>query len=110
MEKTDYVPDEGPVPVGTWVFYRGSRTPGVYRVASHMDPSLYPDFPPGHRREEVFPDGVAYELWPVGISVKLGNAHLSVVWARRTSFRINANPELLDEPLHTPPTEEPRHD
>ena len=97
MDKTDYTPGDQPVPVGTWVFYRGSRRPGVYRVLGHLDPALYPDFPAHLSREEIFPDGQAYDLWPVGIPMTRGNAHLSVLWARRTSFRINVNLELDDE-------------
>lgn len=97
MDKTDYKAGDQPVPVGTWVFYQGSRKPGVYRVLGHMDPALYPDFPAGYGQEELFPDGQGYELWPVGVPVTPGNAHLGALWARRTSFRIDVNLELDDE-------------
>jgi hypothetical protein len=95
MDKTDYVPSDGPVTLGTWVYYQGSaHAPGVYTVVAHMDPALYPDFPQSHKREDVYPDGVAYELWPVGVAWKMDRGHLGVLWARRTSFRINIAQDL----------------
>lgn len=94
MDKTDYQPGDAPVPVGTWVFYQGSRRPGVYEITGHMNPELYPDFPDGYSRSEVYPDGKAYSLWPVGVRPRPGNGHLGVLWARRTSFRINIPEEL----------------
>jgi len=97
VDKTDYQPGDAPVPVGTWVFYQGSRTPGVYRVVSHMNPALYPDFGARFSRSEIYPDGAAYELWPVGVPVKPDNGYLGVLWARRTSFRINIAQELNRE-------------
>lgn len=98
MDKTDYLPGDPPVPVGTWVFYQGSaQAPGVYEIVGHLDPALYPDFPAGCTREEVYPDGTAYELWPVGVRRKLDSLNLGVLWSRRTSFRINIAQELNRE-------------
>lgn len=96
MDKTDYKPGDEPVPAGTWVFYQGSvAAPGVYEVEGHMEPHLKPDW--GLQTiplNEAYPDGVAYALWPVGVARKFHNRHLSVLWARRTSFRINIGEEL----------------
>jgi hypothetical protein len=89
-DKTDYLPGDEPVPVGTQVFYQGSAAaPGVYEVTDHMEPYLKPDW--GMQNiplNEIYPDGTGYGLWPVGVARKFGNSHLSVLWARRTSFRI----------------------
>lgn len=93
IEKTDYKPGDEPVPVGTLVFYQGSLKPGVYEVILHVPASDRPAPPPPLTREEVYPDGVAYSLWPVGVANKRGNGHLGINAARRTSFRININLE-----------------
>lgn len=99
MDKTDYIPGDEPVPVGTWVFYQGTAAaPGMYEVYSHMEPHLKPDW--GLHPvplNELYPDGTGYALWPVGIPRGRGNDTLSVVWARRTSFRIDVNLELDDD-------------
>lgn len=89
VDVTDYTPGDAPVPVGSTVYYFGSRTPGLYRVVGHLDPENYPGkFPSELPKDEVYPDGTAYDLYPYGVARKFGNDHLSVIWARRRSFRI----------------------
>ena len=97
---TDYVSGDDPVPVGTAVEYFGSLSPGRYTITAHKDPMAHPyrnaELVQGAAHpcqddealKDVYPDGVAYELWPVGVSRKFGNSHLSVNFVRRTSFRL----------------------
>jgi hypothetical protein len=85
---TDYAEGDDPVPVGTTVEYFGSLSPGRYTVTAHTEPTAHP-FQPQEALEGAYPDGVAYELWPVGVPHKLGNIHLSANFVRRTSFRVD---------------------
>lgn len=87
--RTDYTPGDFPVPLGMEVYYFGSQRHGLYEVACHLAPEDHPDVSNARGAlYESYPDGVAYELWPVGLPKKLGNRHLGVYFARRTSFRV----------------------
>ena len=35
-----------------------------------------------------YPDGVAYDLWPLGVPRRFGNRDQGVYYVRRTSFRV----------------------
>lgn len=86
--QTDYVPGDGPLPVGTSVTYFGSLVHGEYEIVGHTSPEDYPEpLPREIRIAEAYPDGVAYDLWPLDVPKKFGNRHMGVHWARRTSMR-----------------------
>ena len=87
-KESGYVEGDERVPVDAEVEYFGSRKHGRYLVDGHVDPASHPDPPQHMSLEEAYPDGVAYTLWPVGVPLKFGNRNQSVVFARRTSFRV----------------------
>lgn len=87
---TDYTAGDEPVPVGTIIEYFGSHAHGEYEVTALKDPFTHPflrDMSSDELRT-AYPDGVAYDIWRVGVSRKFGNRHHSVGFVRRTSFRI----------------------
>lgn len=93
MENTDYLPGDPPVPVGAIVNYTGSQRHGRYEVIDHRDPAEHPDHLSEDELRELCPDGVAYDLWPVGLPRKFGNREQAVLHARRTSFCVESTPE-----------------
>ena len=84
---TDYTQGDAPASIGSVVEYFGSLTSGRYTVTGHRNPTEHP-FQPQELLKGAYPDGVAYELWPVGVPHKFGNHHLSANFVRRTSFRV----------------------
>lgn len=88
---TDYTPGDPPVPIGTVVLYSHveGTTPTEYEITDHYNPKDHPRLPPGdYELKDIYPDGVAYLLWPVGVEKAFRNRDRSVGWVRRTSFRI----------------------
>jgi hypothetical protein len=78
-------PKPAPVPMGVRVMYMDR----VYVVVEHDDPQQHPAPPSGdYDLTEVYPDGVAYTLWPEDVPRKFGNRGQSVLWVRRTSFTV----------------------
>lgn len=87
-----------PIPVGAIVDYHGSIRSyhGRYEVTQHnpMDvvKQLRPDI--GYRKgddtdaflAESYPDGVSYDLWPVGVPKKFGEREKALYGARRESI------------------------
>lgn len=93
MDKTDYQSGDVPVEDGTWVFYQGSGRPGVYVIDSHKVIADMPERERATYPEDAYPDGRAYNLWPIGVAHKMGNGDLSRVRVRRTSFRVHVELE-----------------
>jgi hypothetical protein len=89
MSETDYTEGDGPVPIGALIEYFGSEGHGRYRITKHDSPDDHPyrQFMP-EDIAEFYPDGVAYELWPVGVPRKFGNRDRAVYYVRRKSFRV----------------------
>jgi hypothetical protein len=57
----DYQPGDRPVPTGSVVRYENRK----YEVIEHRKPTSHPRLPPGkYKLSEVYPDDVAYVLWP----------------------------------------------
>jgi hypothetical protein len=77
------------VPVGTRVRYHGSvrHLRGEYEVIGYSDLSTRHDLPEEAIAEH-WPDGIAYELWPVGVEFKFGNRDQAVYFVRRASFTV----------------------
>lgn len=77
------------VPNGTKVRYHGSLDymHGEYTVVGPYDLTLRSDLTP-EKRAEHYPDGVAYELWPVGVPIKFGNRDQALYSVRRQSFTV----------------------
>lgn len=72
------------VPIGTVVEYHGSMGRGTYTITDHAVPVNR-----GVTESELeaaYPDGVAYELWPLGVKRKFDNRHLARYNVRRGSF------------------------
>lgn len=89
MATTDYTPGDPPVPVDTVVDYTGSMQHGRFFIREHQVPIGNPKVDPDvHDVDALYPDGVAYYLWPVGLEFKFGNRDHAVYYARRTSFSI----------------------
>lgn len=92
--ETDYTKGDKPVPVGTIVEYFGSQEHGTYKIDDVRDPGNHP-----YRRYKnsgttpFYPDGVAYDLWPVGVTKKFGNRDRAILYVRRTSFRVHQDGE-----------------
>jgi hypothetical protein len=85
----DYSHGDSPVPVGAVVSYEGS----YWRIVAHHDPQDHPDLPEGdHDLAEVYPDGVAYDLWPVSLPQKFGNRNYARYFVRRDSFYVKSLP------------------
>lgn len=88
--ETDYKPGDKPVEKGTVVDYFGSHPHGLYTVVEVHDPGDHP-----YRRHldgdmrAYYPDGVAYNIWPVGVPRRFGERDRGVWYVRRTSFRIH---------------------
>lgn len=91
--ETDYQPGDFPVPVGARVYYED----GPYIVEGwHKNFEDHPTFQEHEEVmadiEEIYPDGVAYTLFPADIQErlrnKMGMRHHRVDWVRRTSFRV----------------------
>ena len=93
---TDYEHGDDPVPVGTEVEYFGSGPHGRYKVFGHNEPMDHDELGPMARQHEeiatelmeAYPDGKAYQLWPMGVPVKMDNGHHLLRFIRRTSFRV----------------------
>lgn len=94
LPETDYRPGDGPVPLDSYVEYLGNKRPrGLYVVQAHYSPNEVPERAQEEiQREDAYPDGVAYLLWPVGVPVGMDNHGCAVWWARRTSFRLPVAP------------------
>jgi hypothetical protein len=82
-----------PYAVGTHVEYHGSKQDYhgiVYEITGHYDIRLTRPDVLAHYGEEFvtqkYPDGCAYSLWPVGVSMKLDDRHLSLNSVRRESI------------------------
>jgi hypothetical protein len=83
-----------PYPVGSVVDYRGSHSHGRYVITAHGDPvSLFSPletevlnarYPRG--LDEVYPDGVCYEIWRQGVLRRFGNRMYAVYRVRRRSL------------------------
>lgn len=88
--ETDYTPGDEPVGEGTLVDYFGSQEHGRYKIVEVHDPSDHPyqKLTEGDIKR-FYSDGVAYDLWPVGVPRKFGNRDQGVYYVRRTSFRIH---------------------
>lgn len=88
--ETDYRPGDKPVPEGTLVEYFGSREHGRYTVVEVHSPGDHPyqKLTEGDAKR-YYPDGVAYDLWPVGVLRTFRHRDRGVYFARRTSFRIH---------------------
>jgi hypothetical protein len=86
---SDYEPGDFPVPVGAHVRYHGRSAPhGLYEVtARRLPPEDRPD------PEVNYPDGVSYDLWPVGLPQKFALRDRSVAFVRRTSFIVVPDPD-----------------
>lgn len=88
--KTDYTKGDKPVPLGAIVDYFGSQTHGRYEIVDVHDPGNHPYRAyKGSEHVPFYPDGVAYDLWPVGVERRFGNRDRAVYYVRRTSFRIH---------------------
>lgn len=89
MSETDYTSGDDPVEVGTLVDYFASQGHGRYRVTDVHDPGDHPYrmYHSGNMAA-YYPDGVAYDIWPVGVPRKFGNRDQGAYYVRRTSFRI----------------------
>lgn len=87
--ETDYTPGDDPVPMGTLVEYFGSQGRGRYKIVEVHDPGDHPYrmYHDGDT-DAYYPDGVAYDIWPVGVPHKFGNRDQGVYFVRRSSFRI----------------------
>lgn len=85
---TDYTPGSLPVPVGAVVEYFGSHAQGRYEITSHQHLQAHPHKEEGESWSTAYPDGVAYDIWPVGVPRRFGNRDRAVYWVRRTSFRV----------------------
>lgn len=83
-----------PYPVGSVVNYSGSQSHGIYVITRHENPAalfspletevLTARYPGGF--DEVYPDGVCYEIWKQGVLRKFGNREFSVFRVRRRSL------------------------
>lgn len=82
--EAEYARLSAPVPVGTVVEYSGSQQHGTYEITAHAEPMNIPE---GHDKQEFFADGVAYEIWPVGVERRFGNRDRAVYNVRRKSIR-----------------------
>jgi hypothetical protein len=82
------------VPVGARVRYHGSAgRHGEYIIQGYNDlAGHHPKLPP-EVEAEAYPDGIAYELWPVGVLMKFGNRDQAVYFVRRASFDLAADDE-----------------
>lgn len=80
---TDYRSGDTPIPIGAVVQYHGSLSHGLYTVTARLKPLSC-----GQEMAQHYPDGVAYEIWPVGVEKKFGNRYLAVYNVRRTSFTV----------------------
>lgn len=73
-----------PYGIGIKVRYHGSHADrhGVYEIVGHRDNRL------GVPVSEIpeYTDGVAYDLWPVGVPHKFGNYDRALYFARRDSL------------------------
>lgn len=80
---------EGKVPVGTKVRYHGSvdYLHGEYEVEGYCEVSERGDLTPEQVTEH-WPDGVSYELWPVGMPRKFGLRENALYFVRRSSFTV----------------------
>lgn len=78
-------PKPEPLPKETLVSYEGE----LYRVTDYDQPEEHPLPPPGdYDLAEIYPDGVAYVLWPEGVARKMGNRFQTRIWVRRTSLTV----------------------
>lgn len=89
--ETDYTPGDAPLHVGTDVDYFGSRTEmhGRYTITDRNT------IPKGSDWEEMCPDGVTYDLWPVGVPVKFGNRDKAIYKVRRLNLRVIPPKEIM---------------
>ena len=93
---TDYTPGDEPLTVGTVVQYTGSHAHGRYEITDvHDDLTKYPRarLPLSAAFLAAYPDGHAYDLWPVGVERRFGNRDRAVYWVRRTSLAVVSRPE-----------------
>lgn len=79
-----------PYKIGTVVRYRGSKEHmhGEYRVTGHGTPGR-PGASEVYTVEELagyYPDGVSYDLWPVGVPHKFGERDKALYYVRRESI------------------------
>lgn len=87
--ESDYKRGDKPVEEGAVVEYFGSQPHGRYKIVEVHDPEDHP-----YRMYHVgdmnayYPDGVAYDLWPLGVPRRFGNRDQGVYYVRRTSFRV----------------------
>lgn len=88
MTETDYEPGDFPVPIGVEVEYFGSQAHGRYVVHGRVNVLEKLQLERPGALAEAYPDGAAYHLWPVGVPQKFGNRDQSVLFVRRTSFRV----------------------
>ncbi len=77
-----------PIPVGTIVNYTGSHAHGRYVVHAHQDPAEV--FPASQLElvKDRHPDGVCYEIWPVGVEVAWQNRDQMVHRVKRASLEV----------------------
>ena len=95
MTETDYTEGDEPVEIGAIVEYFGSHRAGRYEITGHrspesrllMGPAVSPELLRSAYPKVAYTDGVAYDLWPVGVPIKFGHRGDAVYWVRRTSFR-----------------------
>ena len=86
--KTDYIPGDNPIPIGTTVDYFGSQANGRYVITGHTSPADHPRYAQQAVDADAYPDGTAYDLWPEGMPHKFGLRDHAVYFVRRTSFRV----------------------
>jgi hypothetical protein len=75
-------------PKGTIVQYHGSKSymHGYYFVSGYYDVEvLRPDLT-AEEKDKYYPDGEAYELWPLDMPFKFGNRENGLFSVRRGSF------------------------
>lgn len=76
--------------VGTIVRYHGSIRSyhGEYEIIGRTDPDYLRSVKGDAVANEYYPDGLAYELWPVGVEKKFGNRELSLYHVRPGSITV----------------------
>ena len=79
-----------PLEIGTIVRYHGSIRSyhGEYEIVGLTDLDYLHAVKGNAVANEYYPDGLAYELWPVGVEKKFGNRGLSLYHVRPGSITV----------------------
>jgi hypothetical protein len=73
-----------PIPLRTPVIYEGER----YFIQAHLVPQKPHPSVSDERMATVYPDGVAYVIWPEGVLEKFGNRMYSRINVGRRSLEV----------------------